>query len=187
MKIVASPCFSTLLPLAFALVFGASSSAILADEYHHHHHERGDGDYAEVVSVKPIKEDVQVSAPHRECRQEEVTQDSGNNGHGGAVVGAIAGGALGNAAGHNTQSRRLDTIAGAIAGGIIGEKMSESSQQQQTTTVEERCRTRREVEYEQRVVGYDVTYRYFDREFTTRMDHDPGNEIRVSVDVRPAE
>jgi uncharacterized protein YcfJ len=166
-----------------ALLLVGSKVVRADDDYHHHHEHARDGDYAQVVSVRPIVEQVQVSTPHRECREEEVTQ-GGNDGKGGAVVGAIAGGLLGNAAGHNTQSRRLDTVVGAIAGGVIGDKMAESAP---TTTTEERCRTRREVEYEQKTVGYDVTYRYGDHEYSTRMDHDPGNEIRVKVDVRPAE
>jgi uncharacterized protein YcfJ len=168
----------------FALLLLVGSKAVRADDEYHHRHERTrDGDYAQVVSVKPIVEQVQVTTPHRECREEEVTQ-GGNDGKGGAVLGAIAGGAIGNAAGHNTQSRRLDTVVGVVAGAVIGDKMAQS---EPTTTTEEHCRSRREVQYEQKTVGYDVTYRYGDHEYNTRMDHDPGNEIRVVVDVHPAE
>ena len=32
-------------------------------------------------------------------------------------------------------------------------------------------------------MGYEVTYLYDGREYTTRMDHDPGNRMRVRVDT----
>jgi uncharacterized protein YcfJ len=49
----------------------------------------------------------------------------------------------------------------------------------------ERCRVSQEVRYEERVVAYRVTYLYRGRELTTEMPHDPGNRIRVGVDVHP--
>ena len=33
------------------------------------------------------------------------------------------------------------------------------------------------------MLGYEVTYRYGGREYTTRMDHDPGERMRVRVDT----
>ena len=36
-----------------------------------------------------------------------------------------------------------------------------------------------------RVAGYDVTYEYAGRQFTTRTNYHPGDRIRVRVDVRP--
>ena len=47
----------------------------------------------------------------------------------------------------------------------------------------QRCRT---VETGRDVVdGYDVTYRYQNRDFTTRLANDPGDRIQVRVDVAP--
>ena len=45
----------------------------------------------------------------------------------------------------------------------------------------ERCRTVTNWRDTDRVLGYEVTYRYGGREYTTRMDHDPGNRLRVRV------
>jgi hypothetical protein len=45
----------------------------------------------------------------------------------------------------------------------------------------ERCRTETSWRDTDRVLGYEVTYRYGGREYTTRMDHDPGNRLRVRV------
>ncbi|HEX6136750.1 MAG TPA: hypothetical protein VF059_03780 [Casimicrobiaceae bacterium] len=45
----------------------------------------------------------------------------------------------------------------------------------------ERCRT---VDVGSDVVeGYDVTYRYQNRDFTTRMAYDPGDRVQVRIDV----
>ena len=48
------------------------------------------------------------------------------------------------------------------------------------------CETRTEYRMVERVVAYDVTYRYRGRYFTTRTDHPPGKRIRVRVDLEPA-
>jgi hypothetical protein len=45
----------------------------------------------------------------------------------------------------------------------------------------ERCRTETNWRDTDRVLGYEVTYRYGGREYTTRMDHDPGDRLRVRV------
>ena len=45
----------------------------------------------------------------------------------------------------------------------------------------ERCRTETNYRDTDRVLGFEVTYRYGGREYTTRMDHDPGDRMRVRV------
>ena len=50
------------------------------------------------------------------------------------------------------------------------------------TRTTQRCRTETDYRDTANVLGYDVTYRYGGREFTTRMDHDPGERMRVRVD-----
>ncbi len=39
---------------------------------------------------------------------------------------------------------------------------------------------------EERIDGYDVVYRYRGQKYATRLPYDPGRELRVRVDVRPA-
>jgi uncharacterized protein YcfJ len=43
------------------------------------------------------------------------------------------------------------------------------------------CRTETNWRSTDRVLGYEVTYRYGGREYTTRMDHDPGERMHVRV------
>ena len=56
-------------------------------------------------------------------------------------------------------------------------------QYEQINTASERCRTTTAWRDSDRIMGYEVTYRYGGREYTTRMDHDPGNRLRVRVDT----
>ena len=49
----------------------------------------------------------------------------------------------------------------------------------------ERCRVVNEVR--EATLGYDVTYEYGGRQFTTRLDRDPGRALRVNVNIVPAE
>ena len=51
----------------------------------------------------------------------------------------------------------------------------------EVTGSQQHCRTETNWRDTDRVLGYDVTYRYGGREYTTHMDHDPGNRLRVRV------
>ena len=54
-------------------------------------------------------------------------------------------------------------------------------QYEQLNTPSQRCRTTTDCPRPDRIMGYEVTYRYGGREYTTRMDHDPGERLRVRV------
>jgi uncharacterized protein YcfJ len=73
-----------------------------------------------------------------------------------------------------------------IFGGALGHEIGAARARRHghATTVE-RCRTVDAVSWEERVVGYDVDYRYHGRIYRARMDEHPGRRVRVHVDVRP--
>ena len=50
----------------------------------------------------------------------------------------------------------------------------------------QRCETNYRSHQEERIEGYRVVYKYQGQKYATRMPYDPGREIRVRVDVRPA-
>ena len=50
----------------------------------------------------------------------------------------------------------------------------------------ERCETRYREHREERIDGYRVLYRYRGQKYMTEMPYDPGNRLRVRVDIRPA-
>jgi uncharacterized protein YcfJ len=158
-------------------------------------HNRGyhDGyDYARVVHVEPIVRQVRIETPRRECWDETRYVESRPHISDPAVGGrTLLGGIIGGVIGHQFGSGRGNdaaTIAGAVIGSSVG---YDSARRRAGVTTEERvvqrCATRYEQDYEERIDGYRVTYEYNGREFTTRMPHDPGETMRVRVAVAPAE
>jgi uncharacterized protein YcfJ len=133
---------------------------------------------ARVVSSVPIRE--ASSVPRQECWTETV-DGSGANRAAGAVIGGIAGGLIGHQIGSGSGNTAA-TIAGTIGGAAVGNEVARRNDRGER--VVERCR---QVEgYAERVVGYDVVYRFQGREFTTRLPYDPGASLPVSVTVAPA-
>ncbi len=134
--------------------------------------------YAEVLSVKPIKSTIHT--PREECHDETVTHTrpvKDENRIAGTAIGAIIGGVLGNQVGGGN-GKKLATVAGAAAGGYAGNKTQQHMQEGDTyTTVEQRCQT--VTDSHEKVSGYEVRYRLKGKEETVRMDHDPGDKIPV--------
>lgn len=132
---------------------------------------------ARVLRSVPIRE--AVSAPREECWVES-TGRSGGNQAAGAVIGGIAGGLIGHQIGSG-RGNTAATIAGTIGGAAVGNEVARRNDREGTV---ERCRTV-ESGYGERVVGYDVTYRFQGREFSTRLPYDPGSDLPVNVTVAP--
>lgn len=155
--------------------------------------------YARVVHVDPVVRQVRISEPRRECwtetRYEDVsyTERVGQPAKaspGAMILGGIIGAALGNQIGHG-DGRRAATVAGAVIGTAIGHDASTRRGQTQRVVTEsrpydaERCEVRYDERVEDRIDGYRVTYEYNGIRQTTRLPYDPGDRIRVRVDVRP--
>lgn len=161
---------------------------------------RGETDYAQVLSARPIYTQVRVSEPRQECWDERVTyRDNYRGGRGASqfdtTAGAVIGGVIGGAAGHQFSEgsgKKIATAIGALIGASVGSNAVRNDYDRRSgggyserVVYEPRCRTVSESRYEERVDGYDVTYRYGDRTYTTRMPYDPGNRIPVRVDIAP--
>ena len=147
-------------------------------------------DFAQVISSRPIVRQVAVSQPRQQCWDEQVTYRepapvAGNN-----AAGAILGGIIGGVAGHQIgggSGRAVATGIGAVVGAGLGSHAGEYRRPGAVRTgYETRCQTVDDRRYEDRVEGYDVTYRYNGGVYHTTMPYDPGNRIAVNVDVRPA-
>ena len=155
---------------------------------------------AAVLSVRPVTERTPVN--RQECWNEErrgyedrvvTRQDNGATIGAGTVIGAVVGGVIGHQFGHSSGGRDRGTAAGAIVGGLVGNQVDRQNagdpgpgtevERRPVTREVERCRTIQEVR--EIAVGYDVRYRYGNREFVTRMPFDPGRRIRIAVDVNP--
>ena len=145
-------------------------------------------DYATVISSRPIVRYVTVTTPVKECWQdtEYYTVQHRRRGAGGALAGAIIGGVVGHQFGSG-RGNDAATVAGTLIGAAIGSGGNrhsgyETSHSRPVT----RCETQYREHQEERIDGYDVVYRYHGQKYATRMPHDPGNRIRIRVDIRPA-
>lgn len=153
---------------------------------------------ARVLSTVPVLQ--QVGVPQQFCEDTQVYSGQRTNGTGailGAVIGGVAGNALGSSGGHRghrgphgyghrgyyhqDSNRGATTVVGAIAGGVIGNLIESRNSQPSYETVR-RCT--QETAYENRTVGYDVTYEYAGQRYTTRLDHNPGAWLPIDVQPR---
>jgi len=176
-----------------AMLLGISGSALADQHYRTASNDRAMYDYAEVLSSQPIVNYVTVKTPVRECweEMEYYTVDKRPRGTaGGTLLGAV----IGSVIGHQVGSGRGNDAA-TIAGGLIGAAIGNDSARRKngdsygvTTRGRpvERCKTTYREHREKSIDGYRVTYRYHGQKYQTEMPHDPGRNIRVRVDVRPA-
>jgi uncharacterized protein YcfJ len=177
--------------LAAAAGLSIASGAAHADPaYDSRYGPNGDYDYAEVVRVDPIRRQVRVSEPVRECWQETRYDPEGPfsyNHVGGTLIGGAIGTAVGNQIGRG-RGKDVARVAGALIGGAIGHNVSVDRERQlhgAEGRVVERCDVRYRDRFEERIDGYDVTYEYAGREYVTRLPYDPGDRLQVRVDVTP--
>lgn len=117
----------------------------------------------------------QVASPQRICDTATVTVPGQKSGAG-AVMGAVAGGAVGNAVGQGT-GRALATVIGVVGGAVLGDRI-EGSGPSHTQPVTQ-CHT--QYVYENRLLGYQVTYEYGGRQYQVQWPHDPGSHIPLQV------
>lgn len=177
---------------AVAAAFTLSAGAANAGDYAFGRAAASQGsyDYAQVLSVEPIVRYVTVQTPVRECweEQREYTVSRRAGSPGGTLVGAIIGGVVGNQFGSG-RGRDAATVAGTLIGAAVGSDVSRRNADGLTTRHSrpvERCATRYQNHEEERIDGYNVVYRYNGQKYATRMPYDPGERLRVRVDVRPS-
>jgi uncharacterized protein YcfJ len=127
-----------------------------------------------VISSQPIIQ--QVAVPRQNCVQGYVQAPPQTSGMGG-LAGGIAGAAIGSQIGGGAGTAAA-MIAGTIGGALLGNNIESNNMRAQQAAVPN-CFT--ENTLENRTVGYDVTYEYGGRQYSTRMPYDPGQTIRLSV------
>ncbi len=134
--------------------------------------------YAEVVSVKEVKETIET--PREECADRVVTRRApvqDQHRVTGTVIGAAAGGLLGSQIGGGS-GRTVATIAGAAAGGYVGNRVQKNMQDKDVVqSTERRCKT--VIDTSERIAGYDVAYRLDGKEGAVRLAQHPGPQIPV--------
>ena len=131
-------------------------------------------DVGRVLSSTPVVQ--QVTVPRRLCTVEQVNVQGPNSGAG-ALIGAITGGALGNAAVGHGQGRAAATAIGMVGGALIGDRF-EGPAPVRTENVQ-RCSVQNFSE--NRVVAYNVVYEFGGSQYSVQMPNDPGPTIAVQV------
>jgi uncharacterized protein YcfJ len=173
------PGFAPALILACGALAAGSAGAASVSRY---------ADYADVLRVQPISTTVRVSTPRQECREVPVARrDSGPRSYTPMILGGILGGVVGNQFGSGN-GKKLMTAAGVALGGSLGrDAASRHGRHYAHTSIETQCRTEYDYREEQRIDGYLVEYSYQGRTYETRMDYDPGDRVRIKVDISLAE
>lgn len=147
-------------------------------------------DSARVIDVDPVLERYQVNNPVEHCWNERVPNryKAKSKSYTPEVVGAIVGAAVGNRFGKGS-GRDAATFAGALLGTTIGRdiKHQRNSHNHGASRYEvvERCEVRDSYVNEERIVGYNVRYKYRGNTYNTFLDQDPGDHIKVRVSVEP--
>ncbi len=143
-------------------------------------------DNARVHNVEPQYEN--VSVPREACRVEWVTETRRMNDgphYGGTVIGAVAGGILGNQVGRG-HGREAATAVGAVVGALAGNRIASANRYepvQEAPRQVTRCQTVSDVQ--SRITGYRVDYSYRGQNYSTFMRNNPGANLQVRVSVDP--
>lgn len=157
---------NTRLPLIAVSLAAACSAAFAGTEY------------GDVISSQPVF--AQVTVLQQQCTEQQALLPPRTSG-GGALLGALVGGVVGHGLGEGF-GRAAATGLGAVAGSVIGDH-AEAAHTTAGTAPVRSCLPVNTVE--NRLVGYDVTYRYNGQLYTARLAQDPGDRIALNVSVTP--
>ncbi len=142
-------------------------------------------DSARVLSSTPVYDE--INEPRRECWTERTgySREYRDRSYGGAILGSIVGGVVGHQFGKG-RGNDAATAAGAVIGAITGDNIDNDNRVVSRRPIEEeRCRT--VDNWNRRIIGYDVVYRYHGNEYTTFLPYEPGPTLRLNVSVSVAD
>jgi uncharacterized protein YcfJ len=128
---------------------------------------------AKVISSIPI---FQMVANTQPVCQTGSTLVPGPKSGAGALMGAIAGGVVGNAVGSGG-GRAAATGLGVVLGAAMGDNIEGPGPAQAIPT--QTCVN--QTTYENKIVGYNVTYEYAGKQYTIQTQTDPGPFISLSL------
>ena len=130
-------------------------------------------DYGRVLSSTPVLQSVAV--PRQICSIDSVRTEARPPGAG-TVLGAIAGGAMGNAIGQGG-GRAAATALGVFGGAVLGSQIEGAGQSQSHQV--QHCTTQTFIET--RAAGYQVVYEYAGKQYSVQLAQDPGPTVRLQI------
>ena len=122
---------------------------------------------AQVLSRTPVYEQVQV--PQQVCTPVASSSTSGA----GALMGAIAGGAIGHQIGGGS-GQALATMVGVIGGGMLGDRI-------ETPVAGSTLHCSVQHTTQNRIVGYQVVYTYAGKQYQAQLPYDPGSTLALQI------
>lgn len=150
---------------------------------------------ARILSVAEVTTLEKIPVSRQECWKEKVvkveykkTEDGGWKA-GSTLLGAVIGGAIGHQIGDG-RGQDVATVAGAAIGGKVGHDVYKDRHQPkrvEKVSYEPRCKTVTDYRTEEKPAGYDVTYEYQGKTYTTHMDEAPQGEylpVQLETEVR---
>ncbi len=156
--------------------------------------------YADVVEVTPLYRTVTVSIPREECYEEiqRIRYEPEPRRHRGTAARTVAGGVIGGVIGRqfgDGDGRDAMTVLGTLIGAAVGHDSARARHEAAYAATPrraryrtvERCEIREELRTERELDGYQVTYEYMGREFTTLTESHPGSRIAIEVELTPLE
>lgn len=138
--------------------------------------------YGTVLSAKPIIEVVKEYQPTKICTEQAPARVNKKDTTGAQVVGGIVGAVIGSKMGKKSGTKVLGATAGAIIGSSIGKEAAASSEPPAPGVT---CRVENKMREFERQAGFRVVYLYQGEQFVTELPYDPGNEIKLKVEVAP--
>ncbi|MBI5276611.1 MAG: glycine zipper 2TM domain-containing protein [Burkholderiales bacterium] len=137
-----------------------------------------------VISSVPVIQ--QVAVQRQVCSNQVVPAAQPQTSGLGGLFGAIAGAAIGSQIGSGS-GRIAATMAGTVGGALLGNSAEAQGGAPYATQQVQNCTP--QTSYENRAVGYDVTYEFGGKQYTARMPNDPGPTVQLQVtpvpDARP--
>jgi uncharacterized protein YcfJ len=179
-------------------VFAIGSAYSQADhrcDHNHKHHGRGhnkhnehhsrEASYARVIDVEPVYRYYKEPARDHSCARYEPGRAAYNS-HTATVLGAVIGGALGHRIGDSHGDPAVAAVAGGLLGASVGRDIDRRASYNRGLRVEGPCRVTHREETRRQLVEYKVSYRYNGEVHLARMDYDPGEWVKLDVNVTPA-
>lgn len=142
--------------------------------------------WAEVVEAEPVTRIIRRPVETEVCWQEEVYREiPEHRSKAPQIVGAILGGLIGSQFGGGSGQDAM-ILAGATLGHAIAKDSQRRAHPQKFyASLEDRCGINTEWRESRTVLGWDVTYEYQGVTYLTRMADEPGDQIKIRVNVEP--
>jgi len=165
-----------------ALVVGMSVAASASAD----HGRRPQIAYAPIIDVEPVVRLVTVNRPREECWLETTVVPNPRS-TGAVLAGGLLGGVIGHQLGSGSTNDAMTVLGTLVGSAVASNAVAKRAAYAGREVTTERCELVDELQTEERIDGYRVTYEYMGQRYMTIMPEPPrGNRMRLHVSVRAA-